>query len=505
MLWLVALPPPGFGTFATEPEPAQAERLSRTSYSGGTGGGDDYIKKNDDEMEYDIINNKYDSSEPCIDYDGWEAADHTEMNDGYTSGAVLTEPGTGKLVSPMKYANRDCRIYSEFCSTYEEFFPGKGEDASVDGIKAKVACCGCGGGISAGQCEAIGYKQDDGMVARTCEASGYEKEDLAAQLAQLKEEALQNTRQLAKLRTEQEQTNELITQLAASAEERNTLAYAQYEDDGKTNELLTQLAASAEDGNDLAWAQWEETQKTNERLTQLTALLTQLAESAAQRKLSDLVIAKAAGSSAADLKAGFSLAELSQAGFSAAELKAAGFLLRELKAIPANPFNIFTTNQELKAAIDKCFEIAKHVPSCFAIASWDVSGIEDFSEAFNLLLGGRNADLDLIAPDIRDWDVSNGKNFYQMFAGATVFNADISKWDVSKGKNFDEMFYGAKAFNRDLGDWDVSQGTSFENMFKGADACEVEPFVNQISGKTSSETCGVCLGTERGQVVACRD
>ena len=53
MLWLVALPPPGFGTFATEPA-AQAERLSRTSYSGGTGGGDDYIKKNDDEMEYSM-------------------------------------------------------------------------------------------------------------------------------------------------------------------------------------------------------------------------------------------------------------------------------------------------------------------------------------------------------------------------------------------------------------------------------------------------------------------
>ena len=88
MLWLVALPPAGFGTFATEPA-AQAERLFRTSYSGGIDGGDDYIKKNDDEMDYDIINNKYDSSEPCIDYDGWEAADHTERNDGYTSGVGI--------------------------------------------------------------------------------------------------------------------------------------------------------------------------------------------------------------------------------------------------------------------------------------------------------------------------------------------------------------------------------------------------------------------------------
>ena len=80
------------------------------------------------------------------------------------------------------------------------------------------------------------------MVAKACEASGYEKEDLAAQLAQLKEEAYW-------LWTGQEQTNALLTQLAESA--------------AKTNALLTQLAGSA-----------------------------------AQRNLRDLVIAKAAGSSA---------------------------------------------------------------------------------------------------------------------------------------------------------------------------------------------------------------
>ena len=78
------------------------------------------------------------------------------------------------------------------------------------------------------------------------------------------------------------------------------------------------------------------------------ALLTQLAESAAQRKLSDLVIAKAAGSSAAALKAGFSLADL----------KAAGFL---------------TTNADLKAAIARDMS---------DIEDWDVSVIEDFGFLF---------------------------------------------------------------------------------------------------------------------------
>ena len=147
------------------------------------------------------------------------------------------------------------------------------------------------------------------------------------------------------------------------------------------------------------------------------------------------------------------------------------------------------TNAELKAAIDN---------GMAGIAFWDVSGITDFSGAFNIMDQGRNADLDLRPLEIEDWDVSKGKNFYQMFAGATEFNGAISKWDVSKGRNFDEMFYRAKAFNRNLGDWDVSQGTSFENMFKDADACELEIQCNredaQDMGTCSTVTCGVCAG-----------
>ena len=128
------------------------------------------------------------------------------------------------------------------------------------------------------------------------------------------------------------------------------------------------------------------------------------------------------------------------------------------------------TNAELKAAIDN---------GMAGIALWDVSRIEDFSGAFNLWDRGRNADLALRTLQIQDWDVSNGKNFYQMFAGATEFNGDLSEWDVSKGRNFDQMFYRASAFDGDLGGWDLSQGTSFENMFKDADAC-------------GNDACGVC-------------
>ena len=232
MLWLVALSPPGFGTFVGEP----AERTSRTSYSGTIGAGSGI-------------------NAACSDYDKWSSA---------------KLPG-------------GCSRYSDFISC-----AGKEEDASSEGIKAKDACCGCGGGITAGKCEAIGYKQDDGL-GKACEASGYEQEGLAAQLFQLKEQASRNTWLLQTQIAEQQQTNALLTQLAST--------------------LLTQ---------------------------------------AAQRNLRELVIAKAAGRSAADLKAGFSLTELNQAGFSAAELKEAGF---SLDAIKKEKAVVLATKAELEKAI----------------------------------------------------------------------------------------------------------------------------------------------------------
>jgi hypothetical protein len=132
------------------------------------------------------------------------------------------------------------------------------------------------------------------------------------------------------------------------------------------------------------------------------------------------------------------------------------------------PIRIFKTKAELVAAINS------GKSGWSDMATWDVSGITDFSGAFNYWDPNRQDDgWDGTVGEIpiQDWDVSNGENFYQMFAGAADFNADVSAWDVSKGKNFDEMFYGAKVFDNDLGDWEPSEGTSFENMLKNADAC----------------------------------
>ena len=102
------------------------------------------------------------------------------------------------------------------------------------------------------------------------------------------------------------------------------------------------------------------------------------------------------------------------------------------------------------------------------MATWDVSGITDFSGVFNFFDANRQDDgWDGTVGEIpiQDWDVSNGENFYQMFAGAADFNGDVSTWDVSQGTNFGQMFYGAEAFNGDVSKWAVSSGTEFGKMF----------------------------------------
>jgi hypothetical protein len=47
---------------------------------------------------------------------------------------------------------------------------------------------------------------------------------------------------------------------------------------------------------------------------------------------------------------------------------------------------------------------------------------------------------------------------------ANNFNQDISKWDVSNGSNFNEMFAGSSSFNYNLNGWDVSSAISWSNF-----------------------------------------
>ena len=268
MLALLALQPPGFGAFA-ERAPGvpgvPGEQPEKTAYATG-------------------------SSDTCRNYPAWKG--HEDYN-------------------CAEYEEKGWFINDHYC-----------DDASPSGVKAKDACCECGGGVKDADktCGAIGYKPDAGL-GKACEAIGYKQEDLAAQ---------DLAAQVSQLKAQSAQTNELLTQLAQSN---------------------AQLAQSAAQRN----------------------ILELMSAKAAGRKAAELKAAgfaaaalKAAGFSAADLKAaGFSAAELKAAGVSAAALKAAGFSAAELKAA-----GIFTTKSELMAALKG---------DTSDIENWDVSLIDDFS------------------------------------------------------------------------------------------------------------------------------
>ena len=92
----------------------------------------------------------------------------------------------------------------------------------------------------------------------------------------------------------------------------------------------------------------------------------------------------------------------------------------------------------------------------------DVSGIDDFSFLFSSDEHTGYKDF-----DVSQWDVSNGTDFTEMFAGCYEFNCDLSQWVVSSGKTFASMFEYCSNFTSDLSDWDVSNGENFSYMFYG--------------------------------------
>ena len=114
------------------------------------------------------------------------------------------------------------------------------------------------------------------------------------------------------------------------------------------------------------------------------------------------------------------------------------------------------TNQELKNTIYSLIKV-KMIKDLSCV---DVSGVEDFSDAF-VEVKYLNKDI-----NISCWDVSNGKNFTNMFKNVVGSEyCDLSKWNVSNGKIFKHMFYGCRNFKCDLSGWDVSNAVSLSNMF----------------------------------------
>ena len=94
------------------------------------------------------------------------------------------------------------------------------------------------------------------------------------------------------------------------------------------------------------------------------------------------------------------------------------------------------------------------------IGNWDVSNCTNFSYMF-LKVASFNQ-------PIRNWDVSNGTNFSAMFGLATSFNQPIGNWNVTNGTDFSYMFFTATSFNQPIGNWELLNGTNFHSIFLNA-------------------------------------
>ena len=65
-------------------------------------------------------------------------------------------------------------------------------------------------------------------------------------------------------------------------------------------------------------------------------------------------------------------------------------------------------------------------------------------------------------------NLNNVTNLYEMFSGASSFNADLSNWNVSTITSMAYMFQAAFAFNGNITNWDVSNVRDMNAMFADA-------------------------------------
>ena len=95
--------------------------------------------------------------------------------------------------------------------------------------------------------------------------------------------------------------------------------------------------------------------------------------------------------------------------------------------------------------------------------------VTNFSSMFHCVLSNTDA--------LEDWDVSNGKNFSNMFSKSSIKDLKfLENWNVSKGSNFSSMF--EKCYLTDLKylkNWDMSKSENLSQMFSGCDIFDLEP------------------------------
>lgn len=157
---------------------------------------------------------------------------------------------------------------------------------------------------------------------------------------------------------------------------------------------------------------------------------------------------------------------------------------------PSTPLNLPLTDATFQSAINQClaqdpvngnFDVRPYG----TISQWDVSQVEDMSNAFRgatffngditawdcsgaTQMRGMFQNAQAFNQDIGGWSVGNVENMSFMFNNADSFNQDINLWDVGNVENMSNMFNSADAFNQDLNSWNVATVTDMSGMFSGA-------------------------------------
>lgn len=98
------------------------------------------------------------------------------------------------------------------------------------------------------------------------------------------------------------------------------------------------------------------------------------------------------------------------------------------------------------------------------LSNWYMDNKTELGAMFNGCFAFNNGGSD----GIKNWNVSNCIDFYQMFYNARAFNQPIGIWNVSSAQYTGFMFGAAYSFNQNIGSWDVSNVTNMARMFDSA-------------------------------------
>jgi len=93
----------------------------------------------------------------------------------------------------------------------------------------------------------------------------------------------------------------------------------------------------------------------------------------------------------------------------------------------------------------------------------DLSNVTDFSNIFKF------SNININAPSLNNWDVSNITNMHAAFTDVDEINLSLDSWNISNVTDMSYMFTSINGFNVNLSSWDVSNVTNMEHMFENTD------------------------------------